>query len=260
MRTLKDFLDLLIGTSEACGYPLSDAAAKIMASDLQDQNFDELVKACARCRRELKHRLTLADILERLQAADGRYTPDEAWTKFPKNERCTRLITNEMEEAAEGLWEMMQSENPTDKASVAKTFKEKYASIVSDARDCHKKPVWRISIGEDAPRDAMSDGLLKGVLAFDYCLVAFHPAEVEAAIEIVKMKAKPDDHATQALLSSPKVLALAPPPKSKEEREASKKKAIEAKNSIMEMLNRHKMDKDDDAWVEDGSIDIRTKK
>lgn len=179
---------------------------------------------------------------------------------LPKRDSHTRLVTDEMNRAAEGLHEMIESKFPTDQATAKAAFIERYDSIVKDARERCAKAVWLISRGEDAPRDAMSDGLLKGVLSFDYCLSAFHPAEVEAAIEIVKMKAKPGDLSAQALLSSPKVLALSPPPKSQEEREASKKKAIEAKNAIMEMLNRHKMEQDDDAWIEDGSIDIRTKK
>lgn len=195
-----------------------------------------------------------------ITAADGRPTGLEAWVMLPKRDSHTRLVTDEMNRAAEGLQEMIESKFPTDQATAKAAFIERYDSIVKYARESGAKAVWLISRGDDAPRDAMADGLLKGVLSFDYCLVAFHPAEVEAAIEIVKMKAKPGDVAAQALLSSPKVLALAPPPKSQEEREASKKKAIEAKNAIMEMLNRHKMEEDDDAWVEDGSIDIRKKK
>lgn len=227
MSTLKDFLELLSGTSEACGYPLSDAAAKIMASDLQDQDFNALVKACARCRRELKHRLTLADILERLQAADGRLTDDEAWARFPKRDEHTRLITDEMERAAEDLFDMINSENPTDQANAAKTFKERHKKIVANAREHGIKPIWRVSEGTDSPRDAIAQGLALGVLSVDYCRVAFSTKleEVDAALVMANM-----GH-----------LRLMPPTETPEQREASKTKALEAKAAIMLMLSNKKI-------------------
>lgn len=228
MNTLKDFLELLSGTSEACGYPLSDAAAKIMAADLQDQDFNALVKACARCRRELKHRLTLADILERLQATDGRLTADEAWARFPKREEHTRLITDEMERAAEDLYAMINSENPTDQANASKTFKERYTTIVANAREHSVKPIWRVSEGVDSPRDAIAKGLKLGVLSVDYCRLAFSTKmeEVDAALVMADM-----GH-----------LRLMPPTETPEQREASKTKALEAKNAIMLMLSNKTMD------------------
>lgn len=193
------------------------------------------------------------------QASDGRPTALEAWVMMPKRESHTRLVTDEMNRAAEGLQEMIDSKFPTDQASAKAAFIEKYDSIVKHAREGGAKSVWMVSRGKDAPRDAIANGLLKGVLAFDYCLVTFHPEEVEAAIEIVKMKAKPEDHAAQVLLASPKVLALAPPKKSKEELEESRKKALAAKNAIMGMIAKNTMNQDDDAWVQDGSTDIRGK-
>lgn len=191
--------------------------------------------------------------------ADGRPSALEAWTMLPKREEHTRLVTDEMDRAAEGIGELIASGNSTDLATAKAVYIERYDSIVKLQRELGIKAVWRVSRGTDSPRDAIANGLLKGVLAFDYCLVAFHPEEVEAAIEIVKMKAKPEDHAVQAMLASPKVLALAPPPKSAEERESSKQKAIDAKNAIMGMLNRHKTI-DDGAWVDDGLIDPRGNK
>jgi len=189
------------------------------------------------------------------QAPDGRPTALEAWTMLPKRENHTRLVTDEMNRAAEGIGEMIESNFSTDQATAKAIFIERYDSMVKIAREQGKPAVWTISRGSDAPRDAMADGLLKGLLSFDYCALAFHPQEVEAAIELVKMKALPGNTVAMALLANPKVLALAPPEKTPEEIAATKRKARDAKDAIAKMLNRHNVD--DDKWIDDGSIDPR---
>lgn len=174
-------------------------------------------------------------------AADGRPTALEAWASLPKREEHTRLVTDEMDRAAEGIGELLASGNSTDLATAKAVFIERYDSIVKIQRELGTKAVWRVSRGEDAPRDAIAIGLLKGVLAFEYCLSVFHPQEVEAAIEIVKMKARPEDSAAQLMLASPAVLALAPPPKTPEQLAASREKANEARKLIAGMLKHNQI-------------------
>ena len=215
--TLRDCIELLTGTAEACGYPLSEAAAKIMASDLAEHDFESLRKACAKCRRELKHRLTLSDILERLQANDVRYTAEEAWAKLPKDESFGALITNEMEQAAEGVWGLLELK---DKFSAARAFKEAYERIVKENRELGVKPKWRVSMGALGDNaQAIAEGLKRGVLQLDHLRINYPPDDVEFAIQLSGIQ-----------------LALPPPPTEK-----SKKLALEAKRQILKQIESMQM-------------------
>lgn len=210
--TLRDCVDLLTGTAEACGYPLSEAAAKIMASDLAGHDFESLRKACAKCRRELKHRLTLSDILERLQANDGRYTAEEAWAKLPKDESFGALITNEMEQAAEGVWGLLEMK---DKFSAARAFKEAYERIVKNNRELGVTPQWRVSMGALGDNaQAIAEGLKRGVLSIEHLLRIMPPDDVNFGIQLSGIQT-----------------ALPPPPTEK-----SKKLALEAKQQILKQI------------------------
>ena len=173
--------------------------------------------------------------------SDGRPTAIEAWAKLPKRETDTRLVTNEMDEAAEGLAQMLESRHSTDHASAKQIFIERYDAKVKDARERGLKAVWRVSVGTDSPRDAIANGLLLGVITPQYCLSITNPIEVDAAIEIVKMKVKTDNVAALALLNSPEFKILAKTEETPEQREASKKKASAAKDAILGMIRKMDM-------------------
>ena len=70
-------VDLLVATAEVIGDQLSPNAAAYMVSDLAQYPLPMLERALASCRRELKARLSLAAILERIE--DGHPAPNEAW-------------------------------------------------------------------------------------------------------------------------------------------------------------------------------------
>jgi len=194
--------------------------------------------------------------------ADGRPTAIEAWAKLPKRESDTRLVTNEMDEAAEGLMQMIESRHSTDQASAKQIFIERYDAKVKSARERQVKAVWRVSVGTDSPRDAMANGLLLGVITPQYCLSIANPVEVDAAIETVKIKVKPENTAALALLNSPEFKLLAKPeetPEQREEtpeqyearkkeeasaREASKKKAASARDAILGMIKKMEIGND----------------
>ena len=68
----------ICATAETLGQTLSAPAAKLMAEDLAEHPMDVIANALWACRRELTGKLTLAAILQRVQAADGRPGKDEA--------------------------------------------------------------------------------------------------------------------------------------------------------------------------------------
>ena len=79
-----ELLQALAVTAELTGTELSEPAARVMANDLAAYPVQQVLGALTRCRRELKGRLTVAAILERLD--DGRPGPNEAWAMIPQDE------------------------------------------------------------------------------------------------------------------------------------------------------------------------------
>ena len=75
---LADLAAALCATAETLGQSLSASAAELMAEDLADYSVPELLSALKACRREVTGKLTLAAILQRVNAADGRPGRDEA--------------------------------------------------------------------------------------------------------------------------------------------------------------------------------------
>ena len=71
-------------TAELTGTVLSKVAAQVMAEDLARYPEAQVMGALTRCRRELKGRLTIADVISRLD--DGRPGVEEAWAMLPKDE------------------------------------------------------------------------------------------------------------------------------------------------------------------------------
>ncbi|MDE2823696.1 MAG: hypothetical protein OXK79_09345, partial [Chloroflexota bacterium] len=59
-------IEALVVALEVTNTVVSESAVKVMEADLREYPEEAVVGALTRCRRECKHRLTLADILERL--------------------------------------------------------------------------------------------------------------------------------------------------------------------------------------------------
>lgn len=217
MATLNDWVELLQGTAEAVGFPISQTCADMMALDLADHEFDQVKLACARCRRELKYRLTLPDILERLQAEDGRPGPDEAWLLVMKDDDYSQLTNNEIDEASRGVMDAIRQGNAF---GAERSFKELYPKVIKKARERGLNPVWRVSIGQlGGNEQAISEGLKKGVLAIAYLDDNFPTDQIRGAVRLSGVQ-----------------LALPAPPS------VDKTKALEAKMLILEMLENKSME------------------
>lgn len=165
-------------TLEITGTTLSDGAVKAMLADLVAYPEPQVLGALRRCCRELKGKLTLADILQRIE--DGRPTPEEAWAACPKDEAASAYWTSEMREAFAAAWTQVEA---GDLVPARMTFLERYRVLVQQARDARQPVVWEFTPGTDkAARElVVLDAVAKGRLSQEGAekLLPYHRAEPE---------------------------------------------------------------------------------
>ena len=131
-------------TAELTGTVMSDAAAKVMAEDLSAYPKAQVLGALVKCRRELKGRMTISDVISRLD--DGRPGPEEAWAMIPHDEQDSVVWTTEMAEAFGVANSLIKA---GDDVQARMAFLEVYRDRVQKARD-QKMPVrWMPSLGFD---------------------------------------------------------------------------------------------------------------
>jgi hypothetical protein len=70
-------VEMLVATAEVMGEQIRPAAAAYMVADLATYPLPVLANALTACRREVKGKLSLAAIMERID--DGHPAPNEAW-------------------------------------------------------------------------------------------------------------------------------------------------------------------------------------
>lgn len=145
MEPTKKLLEAIAVCAELTGTQLSDGAAKVFAADLARYPEQQVMGALSRCRRELKGRLTLADVISRLD--DGRPGVEEAWGMVPRDEQVTVVWTEEMALAMSAAHNLMDD---GDMIGARMAFKEKYTKLCQMSRDEGKPVVWSASIGYDA--------------------------------------------------------------------------------------------------------------
>lgn len=163
---MSDLIKTLAVTAEVMGIEWSEGAASMVADELRAYPLADVQSALKRCRHELKGRLTIHDILDRL--SNGHPGPEEAWAtiaKAMKNEALTLVWTDEMREAygvANGV-----SDDPVQ-ARMA--FKETYAKAVSEARAQRTPLKWSVSKGTDKADQerAILEGVKQGRLSSEY--------------------------------------------------------------------------------------------
>lgn len=141
----------LCATAETLGQVLSANAAELMAQDLADYGMDDLANALQACRRELTGKLTLAAILQRIQAADGRPDPNEAWSiaLAAADEAESVVLTEEIRQAMSAAAPSLAAR---DKIGARMSFLSAYQRLVDIARRAAAPVVWSLSIGHDPQR------------------------------------------------------------------------------------------------------------
>ncbi|WP_312800427.1 hypothetical protein [Pseudomonas sp.] len=154
MLSSNDIADLamaICATAETLGQTISAGAAKIMAEDLACFEEQVIGDALRACRRELTGKLTLAAILQRIQAADGRPGKDEAWSiaLASNDEFDTVVMTEEIMQAMTSARPIL---NAGDKVGARMAFLSTYERLVDDARKQGIPVKWSISYGFDSQR------------------------------------------------------------------------------------------------------------
>lgn len=154
-------------TAELCGSALSDGAAKAMLLHLKPFGGQAIMNALTHCQREAKGRLTLAAILEQLEAEDGRPGAEEAWGMIAHaltDESDTVVWTEEMAIASVPAKELLRI---GDKVGARMAFRETYENLVRQAR-ISKAPIrWTVSPGTDQQKrtDVLMLAVQQGKLA-----------------------------------------------------------------------------------------------
>lgn len=130
-------------TAELTGTTMSESAARVMVDDLTRFPEEQVLAALTRCRREIKGRLTIADVIQRLD--DGRPGVEEAWAMLPKSEGSSVVWTEEMAKAFGVACPLMD-----DEIAARMAFKEAYAKALNESRNAGTPVKWSASLGHDA--------------------------------------------------------------------------------------------------------------
>jgi hypothetical protein len=142
-------------TAELTGTELSATALRVMDADLATYPEAAVLRALDRCRKELKGRLTLAAVLDRVEEEDGRPGADEAWAiaLASLDEAETVVWTEEMAQAFEVARPVLEAR---DKVGARVAFRDAYQRLVRDAREAGSGCCWTVSLGHDEQRRAVS--------------------------------------------------------------------------------------------------------
>ena len=141
----------IIATAEAMGQEMSPGTAAIMAEDLCAYPVSDIRAALKACRFEVKGKLTMADILQRVQAADGRPGKDEAWAiaMTTNDEFETVVLTDEIQLALAAAKPVLDA---GDKVGARMAFISAYERFVGQAREDARQVNWQVSVGFDSSR------------------------------------------------------------------------------------------------------------
>lgn len=164
--------------AEMTGTELSKAAIRGMELELEAYPEADVLAALARCRRELKHRLTLADIIERLNKGDGRPGADEAWAKalLGMDEDATVVLSDEISEAMAAARPIF---NAGDEVGARMAFRSAYERVVQANREAKIPVRWWVSLGCDPNKReaAVQEGIRQGLLANETARLVLPPPE-----------------------------------------------------------------------------------
>lgn len=147
-----DYIDWLteqvMATAELLGGELKPTAASIMAEDLSFYPPDVMKKALRRVRAEHAGKLTLKVIIDRIDEAVGRPSPNEAWATASQalDESKTIVWTDEMAQAWGAASPLAYA---GDMIGARMAFLAAYERLVRDSREARRLPVVSISEGWD---------------------------------------------------------------------------------------------------------------
>lgn len=160
-----DLIKAVAVTAELCGRTFSPEAAAVFVDDLGAYPEPAVIRALAKCRREVRGILTVQDVISRID--DGHPGAEEAWALMPLDEAQSVVWTDEMAKAFGICGPLLDA---GDKVAARMAFKEAYTKLVNDARDAGVSVNWVASLGHD-PRGreaALLSAVDRGRLTLEY--------------------------------------------------------------------------------------------
>ena len=184
MKRSGNVLKAIAATAELTGTELSEAALLVFEADLADHPEEQLIAALTRCRRELRGRLTVADVLDRMVLAGRHPTANEAWglVLASRDESDTVVWTDQIAEAA-GIAQPVLDAG--DDVGARMSFRDAYDRIL---RESPEPPRWFPSLGSDLERRsaaldrAVRSGLLTHQHASGLLPASKDPGPIGAAL------------------------------------------------------------------------------
>lgn len=141
-------LDMLVATAEVMGTEIKPNAVALMVKDLSAYDFNQVMMALTRCRRELAGKLTLKAILDILAPAGGWLSGNQAWAlALPAADENKTVVWSV--EARKAWFIALPLVEAGDKVAGRMAFIETYDRLVAQARIEGKEPLTEISSGQD---------------------------------------------------------------------------------------------------------------
>lgn len=140
---MNEIIKMLAATYAVIGQEASDLQIQTVASDLQPYSVEAIAEALTRCRKELRGKMALADILERIPGEHPGV--EESWGVMHKalnNESVSLCATQPMLTAYGACVGL-------DNVAARMTYKEAYQREVAQARARNQRPYWMPSLGDD---------------------------------------------------------------------------------------------------------------
>lgn len=164
----------------------SAPARQLVVRQLSAYPVRQVLGALERCAAECRFKLTLADVISRLD--DGRPGAEQAWASFPKSEDLAGLVTDEMSAA----WGAAAPLYASDKVGARMAFKEAYDREIRQARAEGKAPKWRVSPGFDkAHTESIAiEGMKNRLFSPPEALQYIHPDNHANALHIAGLGPK----------------------------------------------------------------------
>lgn len=165
--SLEDVVKAITVTVELTQTEMSVPARVAMAEDLALYPEVAVLSALRRCRREVRGKLTLADVLTRLD--DGRPGAEEAWALYPKDEYGSAAVTTEMQLAMSAAWPLVKDGDPI---AGRMAFLEKYRAIIAENRAASIPVKWEVTLGSDVGgrEAALVDAVQRKRIGLDHAL------------------------------------------------------------------------------------------
>jgi hypothetical protein len=145
---MQSLIEALAATAEIMQAEVSPVGLVVMAEDLQAYDQNLVMQAISRFRKE-SSKFSLNGIIQQIEKINPnrRISADEAWAIYPHDEATSAVITNEMAEAMQVAYPLLQE---GDKVGARMAFKNAYERITENNKSNGLEPKWFPSLGSDS--------------------------------------------------------------------------------------------------------------